>query len=63
MPGGGSFMEHTLLALVRRRFPQANPLHRLGRGTSGVVLFALTPEASSKVSGMEPGWILKVYRR
>jgi len=43
-PAGG-FLEHTLLAIVRRRFPAATPLHRLGRGTSGVVLFALSERA------------------
>lgn len=40
LPGGGEFLEHTLLALVRRRAPEASPMHRLGRGTSGLVLFA-----------------------
>lgn len=45
LPGGGEFLEHTLLALVRRRAPEASPMHRLGRGTSGVVLFAPTPDA------------------
>jgi 23S rRNA pseudouridine1911/1915/1917 synthase len=63
IPGGGSFMENTLLHLVRRHFPTANPLHRLGRGTSGIVLFALTPEAAS---GVAQAWrrnrILKIYR-
>ena len=44
LPGGG-FLEHTLLALVRRRHPAASPVHRLGRGTSGLVLFARTSEA------------------
>lgn len=40
MPGGG-FLENTLLHLIREHFPDAlSPLHRLGRGTSGVVLFA-----------------------
>lgn len=63
MPGGGLFMEHTLLALVRRRFPHANPLHRLGRGTSGVVLFALTKEAFARVSSLWGGGrTLKLYR-
>jgi 23S rRNA pseudouridine1911/1915/1917 synthase len=45
VPGGGEFLEHTLLALVRRRAPEASPMHRLGRATSGVVLFARTAEA------------------
>jgi 23S rRNA pseudouridine1911/1915/1917 synthase len=44
VPNGG-FLEHTLLHRVRLRFPGAAPLHRLGRGTSGLVLFALTGEA------------------
>ena len=63
MPGGGLFMEHTLLALVRRRFPHANPLHRLGRGTSGVVLFALTTEAFARVTALWGGGrTQKLYR-
>jgi 23S rRNA pseudouridine1911/1915/1917 synthase len=63
IPGGGRFLENTLLSLVRGHFPGASPLHRLGRGTSGIVLFATTSQASSKVS---EAWrrceILKVYR-
>ncbi|MBB5377477.1 23S rRNA pseudouridine1911/1915/1917 synthase [Deinococcus metalli] len=49
LPGGG-FLEHTLLALVRRTYPGASPLHRLGRGTSGVVLFALEGRAGSALA-------------
>ena len=45
LPGGGEFLEHTLLALMRRRHPDASPMHRLGRGTSGIVLFAPTVPA------------------
>ena len=45
LPGGGEFLDHTLLALVRRRAPEASPMHRLGRGTSGLVLFARTAAA------------------
>lgn len=44
MPAGG-FVEHTLLAIVRARFTGAVPMHRLGRGTSGLVLFARTEPA------------------
>ncbi len=63
VPGGGGFMENTLLSLVRRHFPGASPLHRLGRGTSGIVLFALAPEAASKISqAWRCGQILKIYR-
>lgn len=42
LPGGGVFQDHTLLALVRHRAPEASPMHRLGRFTSGLVLFAPT---------------------
>lgn len=46
LPGGG-FMENTLLRLVQRQHPAANPVHRLGRATSGIVLFAKTPQAAA----------------
>ena len=49
LPGGG-FLEHTLLHLVRAETPEAAPLHRLGRGTSGLVLFARTPGAASQLT-------------
>jgi len=46
LPGAG-FMENTLLHRVRERFgPGCNPLHRLGRWTSGAVLFARTRDAA-----------------
>lgn len=63
MPGGGEFQEHTLLALARRRWPEANPMHRLGRGTSGVVLFARTAEAGRRVqAAFREHRLRKVYR-
>src|SRR5690349_2020387 len=34
LPGGG-FLENTLLRLVQEQNPNAHPVHRLGRGTSG----------------------------
>jgi 23S rRNA pseudouridine1911/1915/1917 synthase len=49
VPGGGLYLEHTLLAVVRRRAPEASPMHRLGRDTSGVVLFARTAAAAGLV--------------
>jgi len=62
LPGGG-FMENTLLRLVQKQTPNANPVHRLGRGTSGIVLFAKTPQAAAKLSA---NWntprIQKIYR-
>jgi 23S rRNA pseudouridine1911/1915/1917 synthase len=57
---GGSFLENTLLARVRRRNPQASPLHRLGRGTSGIVLFALNREARRALTR---SWESSVERR
>ena len=62
LPGGG-FMENTLLRLVQKQFPSANPVHRLGRGTSGIVLFAKTPQAAANLTA---NWntpnIQKIYR-
>jgi 23S rRNA pseudouridine1911/1915/1917 synthase len=62
LPGGG-FLENTLLRLVQRRVPEANPVHRLGRGTSGIVLFAKSSEAASRLSAdwNTPG-VQKIYR-
>jgi len=62
LPGGG-FFENTLLRLVQRQFPEANPVHRLGRGTSGIVLFAKTPQAASKlIAGWNTDRVRKIYR-
>lgn len=49
IPNGG-FLTHTLLHLVRRLAPEAAPMHRLGRGTSGLLLFTRTEEAGRAVS-------------
>lgn len=49
MPAGG-FLEHTLWALVRRRYPEASPVHRLGRFTSGLIVCARTPAAAAALS-------------
>ena len=62
VPNGG-FLTHTLLHLVRRLVPKATPMHRLGRGTSGMVLFALTPSARSALArDFRNGRIEKTYR-
>jgi 23S rRNA pseudouridine1911/1915/1917 synthase len=50
IPHGGLYLTHTLLHQVRRRWPEAAPLHRLGRGTSGLVLLARTKEARRAVT-------------
>jgi len=62
VPGGG-FLEHTLLHLVRRLAQRSVPLHRLGRGTSGIVLLALTAAARRSVScAWREGRVDKTYR-
>ena len=62
LPGGG-FMENTLLRLVQKHTPNANPVHRLGRGTSGIVLFAKTPQAAAQLSAnWNTSRIQKIYR-
>jgi 23S rRNA pseudouridine1911/1915/1917 synthase len=48
LPGAG-FLENSLLRLVQKQTPGANPVHRLGRATSGIVLFAKTPKAASNL--------------
>ncbi len=49
MPAGG-FLQGTLLSLVRARYPEASPMHRLGRFTSGIVLFARTHAAAASLA-------------
>ncbi|MCC6302649.1 MAG: RluA family pseudouridine synthase [Gammaproteobacteria bacterium] len=48
---GADFLEATLLHQVQRYAPDAAPLHRLGRWTSGLVLCARTPAARASLSG------------
>jgi 23S rRNA pseudouridine1911/1915/1917 synthase len=62
MPGGG-FLERTLLHRVRRSFPEASPLHRLGRGTSGIVLFTRNRVSRRKLaSSWSTGRVERRYR-
>ena len=49
LPAGG-FLAHTVWALIRSRYPEASPLHRLGRFTSGLVVCARTPESAAVLS-------------
>src|SRR5437763_12355672 len=62
LPGGG-FMENTLLRLVQKQTPNANPVHRLGRATTGIVLFDKTQQAAFNLfaNWNTPG-IQKIYR-
>lgn len=49
----GMFFEHTLLWQVRRSAKsraESSPLHRLGRGTSGLILFGKTSVARAKLA-------------
>jgi 23S rRNA pseudouridine1911/1915/1917 synthase len=59
----GGFLSRTLLALVRERYPGACPLHRLGRHTSGLVLFARTAAAASTLAqAWRDRLVTKTYR-
>src|ERR1019366_4567730 len=62
LPGGG-FMETPLLRLVQKQIPNANPVHRLGRATTGIVLFAKTPQAAANLlANWNTPKIQKIYR-
>ena len=62
MPAGG-YLDQTLLTLVRKQHPEASPLHRLGRGTSGLVLFARTRDAASRLArAWREHLVKKTYR-
>lgn len=60
---GGFFLENTLLYLARKRYgPGCSPLHRLGRGTSGAILFTRNARAARLLTiAMKERRILKVY--
>ena len=61
-PNGG-FLEHTLLHLVRQRYPAASPIHRLGRGTSGIVVFSLNTASNQGLcETLRRREAVKVYR-
>lgn len=62
---GASFLEHTLLWQLKRHYPNDTPypIHRLGRGTSGLVLLARSPQARASLSQqMRDRQIRKTYR-
>jgi 23S rRNA pseudouridine1911/1915/1917 synthase len=64
LPGGG-FLEHTLLWKVQQQYPENTPypIHRLGRGTSGLMLLAKTSQARASLSQqMRDHQISKIYR-
>lgn len=53
LPGAG-FYRNTLWSLVQADFGTARPVHRLGRATSGVLLFALNAQAAATLSRRWP---------
>lgn len=60
---GGNFLQHTLLWQLRQRYPTAAPIHRLGRGTSGIMLIAKTKAARAHLSQqMRQRHLGKTYR-
>jgi 23S rRNA pseudouridine1911/1915/1917 synthase len=60
---GGFFLENTLLHFVRGRYgADASPIHRLGRGTSGAILFSRNRKSARFLSrAMSARRIVKVY--
>lgn len=63
LPGGGLFLEKTLLHQLRRLHGEVRPLHRLGRGTSGLVLCARSREARQTLTeDLRHQRIRKTYR-
>ena len=71
IPGGG-FLEHTLLWQLKKSYPNQTPtpIHRLGRGTSGLLLLGRSQLAKSSLSaqmrhsttGQDRPLLSKVYR-
>lgn len=63
LPGGG-FLEHTLLWQLQQRYPERppQPIHRLGRGTSGLLIAARSPLAKTALTQqMRDRQIEKIY--
>ncbi len=62
LPAGG-YLDNTLLTLVQRQYPGADPVHRLGRYTSGLVLFGRTEEARASLTrALRERRVRKSYR-
>jgi 23S rRNA pseudouridine1911/1915/1917 synthase len=62
LPSGG-FLKNTLLHVVQAQWPEAVPMHRLGRATSGLVLFTRTRAAASGLArSWREGTVEKRYR-
>lgn len=64
LPGAG-YLEHTLLGQLKCHYPDETPvpIHRLGRGTSGLVLLGRSPLAKAELTRqMRDRSLQKVYR-
>ena len=64
LPGGG-FLNHTLLHQLKCQYPSdtPTPIHRLGRGTSGIMVVARSPLARSRLSQqLRERKMTKIYR-
>lgn len=62
IPSGG-FLENTLLSAVREFDAGASPMHRLGTGTSGLVLFARNAPAGTLIQeAFRDGRVTRRYR-
>jgi 23S rRNA pseudouridine1911/1915/1917 synthase len=62
LPGGG-YLEHTLLALLRRSYPEASPAHRIGRPTTGLVLCSRNRATAARLGqAWREGRVRKLYR-
>lgn len=62
VPGGG-FLENTLLRLVQKEHPESNPVHRLGRATTGIVLFAKNSLAAARLAAQwNSSAVEKIYQ-
>ena len=66
LPAGG-FLEHTLLAQLQARWPDARPVHRLGRFTSGLLVCARRSASRAWLSALlrestAQGRCTKTYR-
>jgi 23S rRNA pseudouridine1911/1915/1917 synthase len=59
----GNILETSMVSLLReRRDPRLSPLHRLGRGTTGAILFTKTVQAARELSrAMRERRIRKAY--
>ncbi|MDJ0629257.1 MAG: RluA family pseudouridine synthase [Rhodobacter sp.] len=62
VPGKGAHLADCLLARVQAVYPQALLVHRLDRDTSGVMVFALTPQAQRHLGlQFEKRTVKKIY--